>query len=258
MIRTVTPAPDFPRRVVLLALAQLFFLSAFSSQISDIVSKINIGSPHPGEPLRIEAELINAAVIDRVEIAYRSFGQTTFKMSEMSLVGNSASLTIPAADLAPPFLEYYMTLHKRNGEPSETYPMLNPAEHPLKIDLQNSGEVKESSIIILSPEQNDRITPEDLYISYSLLRADSTINPSAIKTYIDGNDVSGSSVRMVRDPIFMLRDVMRTRQRCLRIEKQFGRRIQDSTQPDANIDMQLLEILNGQRSNGFAGPDALH
>jgi dolichyl-phosphate beta-glucosyltransferase len=65
-------------------------------------------------------------------------------------------------------------------------------------------------------------------------------------------DVSGSSVRMVRDPIFMLRDVMRTRQRCLRIEKQFGRRVQESTQHDANIDMQLLEMINAQRANGYA------
>jgi hypothetical protein len=65
-------------------------------------------------------------------------------------------------------------------------------------------------------------------------------------------DVSGSSVRMVRDPLFMLRDVMRTRQRCLRIEKQFGRRIQQSTQSDANIDMQLLEMINAQRTNGYA------
>jgi glycosyltransferase involved in cell wall biosynthesis len=60
-------------------------------------------------------------------------------------------------------------------------------------------------------------------------------------------DVSGTSVRMVRDPIAMLRDVMRTRQRCLRIEKQFGRRVEDSTHPDAKIDMQLLELLNSQQ-----------
>jgi glycosyltransferase involved in cell wall biosynthesis len=66
-------------------------------------------------------------------------------------------------------------------------------------------------------------------------------------------DVSGSSVRMVRDPIFMLRDVMRTRQRCLRIEKQFGRRVRESAESDANIDMQLLEMINAQRANGYAG-----
>ena len=72
-------------------------------------------------------------------------------------------------------------------------------------------------------------------------------------------DVSGSSVRMVRDPLFMLRDVMRTRQRCLRIEKQFGRRVQQSPQPDAKIDMQLLEMINAQRANGHVasnGDDA--
>jgi glycosyltransferase involved in cell wall biosynthesis len=68
-------------------------------------------------------------------------------------------------------------------------------------------------------------------------------------------DVSGTSVRMVRDPIFMLRDVMRTRQRCLRIERQFGRRVEDTSQPDAAIDMQLLEILNAQRESASLGMD---
>ena len=186
---------DFRNRAPLLALALFFLLTGFSSQISDIVSRVNVGVPHPGEPLRIEAELINAAVIERVEIAYRSFGQSTFRLSEMSLVGNTATVVIPAADLAPPFLEYYIILHKRDGAATETFPVLTPAEHPLKVDLQAPGEGGESSIIILSPEQNDNIAPEDLYVSYSLLRADSTVDPANIKTYIDGNDVSQNAVR---------------------------------------------------------------
>jgi len=65
-------------------------------------------------------------------------------------------------------------------------------------------------------------------------------------------DVSGTTVRMVRDPIAMLRDVMRTRQRCLRIEKQFGRRVEDSTHPDAKIEMQLLELLSSQPNGSLA------
>ncbi len=195
---------------MLLALVHLLFLTSQTSfsdtfsaarsdpsseQISDIVAKVGNSQYHPGEPLRIDAELINATVVQNVEIAYRSFGQTTYKVSQMSLVGNMASVVVPPADLIQPFLEYYLVLTKTNGTPPETYPELNPAEHPLKIDLQQAGEGKESSIIILSPEKNDNITPEDLYISYSLLRADSTINPASIKTYIDGIDISGNAVR---------------------------------------------------------------
>src|SRR5881394_2505714 len=111
-------ASSFHQRAPYLAFALFFILTAFSPQISDIVSRVNVSAPHPGEPLRIEAELINAAVIERVEIAYRYFGETTFKISEMSLVGNTATVVVPITELTPPFLEYYIILHKRDGAPT--------------------------------------------------------------------------------------------------------------------------------------------
>jgi glycosyltransferase involved in cell wall biosynthesis len=56
-------------------------------------------------------------------------------------------------------------------------------------------------------------------------------------------DVSGTSVRMVRDPILMVRDIMRTRARCRRIERRIGRRVKDTVQPRLDIDAQLHELL---------------
>lgn len=61
-------------------------------------------------------------------------------------------------------------------------------------------------------------------------------------------DVSGTSVRMVRDPILMVRDIMRTRARCRRIERLLGRRVQESVQPALDIDGQLHELLHAERS----------
>ena len=61
-------------------------------------------------------------------------------------------------------------------------------------------------------------------------------------------DVSGTSVRMVRDPILMVRDIMRTRARCRKIEKRFGRRVQEAAEPTLDIDGQLHELLHAERS----------
>jgi glycosyltransferase involved in cell wall biosynthesis len=61
-------------------------------------------------------------------------------------------------------------------------------------------------------------------------------------------DNSGSSVRMVRDPILMVRDIMRTRARCRRIERRMGRTVEDSVQPGLDIDAQLHELLYAERS----------
>ena len=64
-------------------------------------------------------------------------------------------------------------------------------------------------------------------------------------------DVSGTSVRTVRDPILMVRDVLRTRQRCHHLEKQLGRRVQESVQPAAlDLDAQLHELLHAVRLTG--------
>lgn len=61
-------------------------------------------------------------------------------------------------------------------------------------------------------------------------------------------DISGTSVRMVRDPILMVRDIMRTRQRCRRIERRMGRTVEDAVQPGLDIDAQLHELLYAERS----------
>jgi glycosyltransferase involved in cell wall biosynthesis len=61
-------------------------------------------------------------------------------------------------------------------------------------------------------------------------------------------DISGTSVRMVRDPILMVRDIMRTRARCRRIERRLGRTVEDSVQPGLDIDAQLHELLYAERS----------
>ena len=60
-------------------------------------------------------------------------------------------------------------------------------------------------------------------------------------------DVSGTSVRPVVDPILMVRDILRTRARCRRIEKRFGRRVEETTQPALDIDGQLHELLRAER-----------
>ncbi len=191
--RVVMSSYPIGRRAAAFAILHFIFLAGVFSQISDIVSRVNVSQFKPGEPLSIQAELINPASIERIELAYRSFGQSTFKQSEMSITGNAASLLVPFAELTPPFLEYYLLIQKRGGAAVETYPAENAQAHPLKVDLQVPTEPNES-VIVLSPEQNERISPEDLYISFSLLRADSTVDRSNIKTSLDGADISASAV----------------------------------------------------------------
>jgi glycosyltransferase involved in cell wall biosynthesis len=61
-------------------------------------------------------------------------------------------------------------------------------------------------------------------------------------------DVSGTSVRPFRDPYVMVRDIMRTRARCRKMERLVGRRIEEAAQPARDIDSRLYELLREQRA----------
>jgi glycosyltransferase involved in cell wall biosynthesis len=61
-------------------------------------------------------------------------------------------------------------------------------------------------------------------------------------------DVSGTSVHMVKDPVYMIRDILRTRARCRKMERLVGRRIEEAAQPARDIDSRLLELLREQHA----------
>jgi glycosyltransferase involved in cell wall biosynthesis len=56
-------------------------------------------------------------------------------------------------------------------------------------------------------------------------------------------DVSGTSVRTVRDPFLMIRDILRTRRRCKNLERRLGRRVEEAVRPAQDLDAQLREMI---------------
>jgi hypothetical protein len=181
------------KRLWLLAMALFFFCAFATAQISDKVLKVNIGTVQSDKPLSIQVELMKLVTLDRVEIAYRPFGLQDFKRSEMSIANDIASIAIPSAELIPPYLEYYIILYVKGKIEPETYPMENAAQHPLRVTLLGADEA-EKQIIVLSPESNERLAPEDVFISFSLLRSDSSVSRAATRLYLDGINVSSNIV----------------------------------------------------------------
>jgi hypothetical protein len=174
-------------------MALFFFVRFASAQVSDKIANINAGTYREGEPLNIQVELSKSIVLDRIVLAYRSFGQRDFKQVEMSLVSNTASATIPSEELTPPFLEYYCILYAQGSPTPETYPLENAMERPFKINLQ-SAETDNKEIIILSPERGERLNPEEFFISVSLVDADTSVDRMATKIYVDEADLSKNLV----------------------------------------------------------------
>jgi hypothetical protein len=185
---------------LLFSLGAWIFASAVAfSQLSTKVGSVTPSSASPKVPLTIRVSLQQGETIEKIFLVYRTFGSSEYNRLEMEIVGNTASVTLPAQDVLPPFIEYYVVLVNRNGT-LESYPLsetYDPFETPPGKTLQISIAVEaetDAQIVFLSPDPGTRISAEDLVISVSLLRADSLVVRRATQILLDGADISEGSV----------------------------------------------------------------
>jgi hypothetical protein len=174
-------------------LTTLTFNSVFT-QISGTISKVTTGSPQPGIPLSVQVDLFQSNTVEKIEIAFRRFGDQEFKRSEMSLVGTSANIQLPGEIIEPPFVEYYFVITITGNLIPETYPVENPESQPLKISFE-SVETPQDNLIILSPDRDEVLSTDDLLISFSLAQIDSLTASLTIKVSFDERDISSLLVR---------------------------------------------------------------
>jgi len=171
----------------------LLALSSAQGQISERISGVTLGIANEGEPLFIRVELARADIVEGIELAYRRFGESSFRFMEMPIIGNTASATLPGYAVVPPFVEYYFVLHLRGLPQPETYPLENAAQQPLKVGVRSAAP-REARLVLLSPEEGERLRPDEVLISFSLINFDSTLDRTRIALSIDGTDHSALAV----------------------------------------------------------------
>ena len=163
------------------------------AQISSVVSEVKIGNAKENETLTIEARFQPSSSVTKAVIGYRSFGQNEFIYSDMIVQGSSAFFTIPAAEVLPPNIEYFMKFSMTTGV-EETYPEeFLKSNTPIQIPVQGvSG--KDREVLVMSPEKGEKILPEEFFISISLLRASDIVSKGATKIYLDNNDITNMAL----------------------------------------------------------------
>lgn len=181
-----------------LAVLLLAAAPAFAQRESHVVA-VSPEETVSETPVRVRVDLGAGSEVDRVLFVYRPGLSSDVRRLEMDLVGNTAFAVIPAADVQPPFLEYQLVLTLRTGE-VETYP-LSAAPNPLEAPPTDTRRIMvrpvpkdDGQILFLSPEPMSRVSPDDLLISVSLLRADSTAQPEATRIFLDGTDITDRAV----------------------------------------------------------------
>jgi hypothetical protein len=177
----------------------LLFTGAATAQVSGEIATVTHSEGITGRPVTITVGLHQAESIARVYLRYRSFTHSVFNTLEMDLVRDNATTAIPAEDVLPPFLDYYLILEYRDGsfmtDPpgGGEDPFSTPPPGTLQIPVTEP--FRAESVLFLSPDPDDRVTAENLVIAVSLLRADSTVFKPATQLLIDGNDAPAGVVR---------------------------------------------------------------
>jgi hypothetical protein len=181
-------------------LLHLFALAIISSvvgiaQVSTKVASISPSESEPNIPVALSVSLLQGETIERVYLIYRPFGESQYTTADMDIVGNVATAQLPAKVVQSPGVEFYVVLSDRNGV-LETYPLSetadpfhNPPEKTLRLAVRASDDTS-PDVVFLSPEPMATVPASDLVISFSLLRADTSVAAQATQVMLDGIDIT--------------------------------------------------------------------
>ncbi len=176
-------------------------ISGFSAhaQISTGVAEVSPSESFSNQQLTVRVELTQGAHPTQLYFLFRPFGERDFRRLEMDRVGSTASVSIGARSVSPPFVEYYIVLVDEGGR-TEVYP-LSDAPDPLNTPPARTArivvrdqDISDEQIIFLSPEPFSTLQNDDILISISLLRADSSVERSHTRIFIDDIEVTDNTL----------------------------------------------------------------
>ncbi len=170
------------------------------SQPERYILSVDALSATENNPLEIRIDLAPGPEYLAVYLYYRPYGQTDFKELETVFTGTRAFTVIPAADVTPPFIEYYFLL-ETTTDGVVTFPPVEPDMNPLLAPVSFAGSASDPAVI-LSPERNEELRFSDLVISVSLLNTSEEFDRSATRIHIGRTDVTAYA--LITDEILIL------------------------------------------------------
>jgi hypothetical protein len=180
------------------ALTILLALPAVAvAQLSSAVSDISPDNAVARTGVTLSITLRDGNTATSILLLYRTFGTREFKKVEMDLRGSTASAVLRSDVVVPPFVEYYLVLSdassRREAYPRSTSgdPLTVPPPQLLRLTVNDEAD---QQVLFLSPDPDAILNPEDLLISISLLRADSTVAARSTQIRIDDANVTSAAV----------------------------------------------------------------
>lgn len=184
-------------RTLVAAGGLLILPAALHAQLTTVVTATEPATAPARKPVAVSVELQQGHHATGIQLLYRPFGSSTWRKGEMDLRGNTARFTVNPNYALPPFMEYYLVLSDAAGK-QESYPpngggnpFTAPPAQPLRVTIL---EPEKEQVLFLSPEPDATLDPDDVLISISLLRADSTVVRRATQIKVDDVNVTAGAM----------------------------------------------------------------
>ncbi|MEK7818313.1 MAG: hypothetical protein AAB255_00805 [Bacteroidota bacterium] len=189
-------------KIKFLTLVLLFsFIS--NAQLNKIIKNISSLSAKENNSLQISVNLQRRVNINSSFLFYRQFGESRFKKIELTLSQDSIFAIIPGKEVIPPFIEVYATVILNNGQ-TESYPFNNPETTPFKIQVNPKNDF-DNSIVFLSPEKDEKVSAEDLFISFSSVYTPQSINKKRTEVFI--NNINFTKYLIITGDLVILNNI---------------------------------------------------
>ncbi|MDP8241347.1 MAG: hypothetical protein P9X24_19845 [Candidatus Hatepunaea meridiana] len=150
-----------------------------------------------GQSLKIDVNVENNSVIPmKGHIFYRISGQYAFMNIEMTIDRFNLTGMIPAFAENDDHIEYFIKVNLPTGK-TLTYPPGAPNNAELVlISILSEDEIKDkssSAVIILSPQQGEDVTDNQVLIALSLMQDVRTMKPENMRITVDKYDLTGKA-----------------------------------------------------------------
>ena len=120
-----------------------------NAQVSNYFASVNVLEAKETKPMVIVGELYQSGNVARVLLFYKPFGASEYVEIEMNQSGTRLETVIPADQVSPPFIEYYLVAQTVNSK-SEAFPVGAPENaNPFQVSILPVSE-KDQQILILT------------------------------------------------------------------------------------------------------------
>lgn len=147
---------------------------------------------YEGQPLIIEAIVMDNVAVRDVLVYYRVKGEKVFKYEPMSLEFNNYQFEIPSEDVGPYGIEYYL-LATDDANNIASLPDFNPKDNSYFIEYVRFSETSAPDVLLMQPDDGGVYEDGNQMVVISIYDEEDDVDISTISLVIDGKDVTGDA-----------------------------------------------------------------